>query len=66
MGVGTVTVVIAGAAGAADDESSSAFSSSMRGTAGASDERSFRIFLLMESQYESIMKPRLLKGDLTT
>lgn len=45
MGVGTVTVVIAGVAAAAD-ESSSALSSSIRGTAGASDERSFRIFLL--------------------
>lgn len=44
MGVGTVTVVMAGV-GAATDESSSVFSSSMRGTAGASDERSFRIFL---------------------
>lgn len=61
MGVGTVTVVIAGAAAAAAaaaaaDESSSAFSSSIRGTAGASDERSFRIFLVMEAQHESIMK----------
>lgn len=46
MGVGTVTVVIAGVAAAAADESSSAFSSSIRGTAGASDERSLRIFLL--------------------
>lgn len=54
MGVGTVTVVIAGAAAA--EESSSAFSSSMRGTAGASDERSFRIFLLMEPQHESLVK----------
>lgn len=57
MGVGTVTVVIVGAAAtAAADESSSAFSSSMRGTAGASDERSLRIFLLMESQ-QLVMKP---------
>lgn len=48
MGVGTVTVVMAGVAAAAD-ESSSAFSSSMRGTADVSDERSFRIFLLGET-----------------
>lgn len=34
-----VTVVIAGA------ESSSDFSSSIRGTAGASDDKSFKIFL---------------------
>lgn len=39
MGVGIVTVVMAGA------ESSSDFSSSIFGTAGTSDERSFRIFL---------------------
>lgn len=51
MGVGTVTVVIAGVAAAAD-ESSSAFSSSIRGTAGASDERSFRIFLLGHAEVD--------------
>lgn len=39
MGVGMVTVVMVGA------ESSSDFSSSIFGTAGTSDERSFRIFL---------------------
>lgn len=52
MGVGTVTVVIEGvaAAAAAAAESSSAFSSSIRGTAGASDERSFRIFLLEQTR----------------
>lgn len=48
---------MAGAAAAPADESSSAFSSSMRGTAGASDERSFRIFLQMESQHESVVRP---------
>lgn len=62
MGVGTVTVVIAGAAAAAADESSSAFSSSIRGTAGASDERSFRIFLSMESQHESAVNPSCLRA----
>lgn len=49
MGVGTVTVVMAGV------ESSSDFSSSIRGTAGASDERSFRIFLhykILKEAYE--------------
>lgn len=40
MGVGTVTVVMAGAV------SSSDFSSSILGTPGASDDKSFRIFLL--------------------
>lgn len=40
-----MTVVMAVAATA--EESSSAFSSSIRGTAGASDDRSFRIFLLV-------------------
>lgn len=60
MGVGTVTVVIAGAA--AVDESSSAFSSSIGGTAGASDERSLRIFLLMEKQHKSLRVPKQLQG----
>lgn len=44
MGVGMVTVVMAGA------ESSSDFSSSIFGTAGTSDDRSFRIFLQGRSE----------------
>jgi hypothetical protein len=40
MGVGTVTVVMAGA-----EVSSSDFSSSILGTPGASEDKSFKIFL---------------------
>lgn len=50
MGVGMVTVVMAGV------ESSSDFSSSIRGTAGASDDRSFRIFLYYKTDVHTLLK----------
>lgn len=48
MGVGMVTVVMAGA------ESSSDFSSSIRGTAGTSDDKSFRIFLREGNDHRAV------------